>query len=140
MRKILITTLFLLLVSVFSAECAFSAEVSGRVTICAEKPLTPVVSARVLIGKDLLITNQKGEPDTITNPENITGETSTDKNGWFFLSVPAGSYTLIIWKEYFIPVCMKITVTDKDNFPCSLIRDQSSGWKDRHVKLLYKKN
>lgn len=139
MRRLSIAALFLLLVAAFFAEGALSAEISGRVTVCASKPLTAVESAQILIGKDLLITNQKDISDTIVNPENIVGEARTDKNGWFFLNVPAGNYTLIIWKEFFVPVCMKVTVTGKDSFPCSLVRDQSSGWKERHVKLTWKK-
>jgi len=139
MRKIPALVLLILLAAALSAECATAAEVSGRVTVCAVKPVTAVPSAVVLIGRDLLITNQKDKPDTITNPEYIVAETKTDRNGWFFLSVPEGNYTLIIWREHFIPVCMKITISGKENYPCSLVRDQLPGWKNRHVTLDYKK-
>jgi hypothetical protein len=138
-RKIFVSALFLLLAALLSAECAQAAEISGRVTVCAVKPLTAVPSAVVLIGRDLQITCQNDKPDKISNPEDILAETKTDSKGWFFLSIPEGSYTLIIWKEHFIPVCMKITVSGKENYPCSFVRDDLPGWKKRHVKLDYQK-
>lgn len=139
MRKFLAVTLFYLLTAVLSALCAQAAEVSGRVTVWAVKPLSAVSSAVVLIGKELQIACQNDKPDEITNPENILAETKTDSNGWFFLIVPEGNYTLIIWKEHFIPVCIKITITGKENYPCSFVRDKLPGWKKRHVSLDYRK-
>jgi hypothetical protein len=139
MKKTLYAGFLSLLFVMLLSGAAFCADITGKVTICDRDSTVPVAAARVVMGKDIFFHTVKGAPDTIINPQNIAGEAATDKNGTFSLNVPPGNYSLLIWKEYFVPTHMKVMVTGKSYFDCLLVHDRLEGWEKRHVKLDYKK-
>jgi hypothetical protein len=129
-KRLLVTVLMLLLV----LPCvASAADLTGKLTYWKQGREYPLTNATVVVGKDIWL-KADGATDVVKGA--VTAKTTTDENGRFILSGPAGKYLMIIWKANHIPstgISVSLPGTHND----SISYDNQPGASSRHVYLRF---
>ncbi|MFO0825543.1 MAG: carboxypeptidase-like regulatory domain-containing protein [Gemmataceae bacterium] len=101
---------------------------------------SPGEHVTVLIGKGLRL-DHPIIPDATDKVigELLLARTETNKDGDFFLPVPAGTYQLIVWKAGYIPQEFDTVKVPPGVHNVTLVRDNQPGSSGRHVNLDWRK-
>jgi hypothetical protein len=138
MPKTRIALLCLALIALYAAGAsAQTVTISGQITtwekvfqgdLPKEKPLT---GATVLIGQNLSMTGS-GATDVVKG--RVVAEVQTDGNGRFSVNVPAGNYSIIVWKAGYVPQTGTVGAP-ANNYKASISKDTGPGNTGRHGSL-----
>ncbi|MBI3184307.1 MAG: hypothetical protein HYZ28_19410 [Myxococcales bacterium] len=122
-----------------TVQVASKAAVSGRVTTSVKKSQADLpkevalAGATVIIGKDLSLDVGGAGVDTVKGKA-IAAEASTDASGSFTASVPAGDYTVIVWKAGHTPQTGTLKAPAA-GYQASVAPDNQVGSSGRHQRL-----
>lgn len=131
-KRLLVTVLMLLLVFPCVASAA---DLTGKLTYWKQGKEYPLANATVVVGKDIWLKTD-GATDVVKGA--VTAKTTTDGNGRFVLSGPAGNYLMIIWKANHIP-STGIRISLPGTHDDSISYDNQVGASGRHVYLRFEK-
>ncbi|MBE1426686.1 hypothetical protein H4684_003352 [Desulfomicrobium macestii] len=110
-------------------------EAVGTVTQWIKGKEVPLSLATVLIGTNLSLKAQ-GSTDVVSNAKGIVAEVTTNKAGVFSAKIPAGTYSVILWKKGYVPATYSMKVPG--TFKGTISVDNQVGATGRHVNLLKK--
>lgn len=89
--------------------------VKGKVWLSDGETQTPGADVRIIVGKNLVLRNSAGA-DSLENGT-IAAETTTDANGNYQISLPAGKpFYILVWKRDYTPVQGSVTAPGVYNF------------------------
>lgn len=121
--------------SVNAATNQNAIDLSGTVTQWVKGKEVPLASATVLIGNNLSLSRRGGD-DVVNNAKAIVAEVKTNEAGVFSAKVPAGDYSVILWKKGYVPATYTAKVPG--TFKGTISADNQVGSSGRHLNLLKK--
>jgi hypothetical protein len=130
------TRVILLMMSmVLSSALAVAQNVrlTGTITQWREGKESALPEAKVIIGTGIWL-DARGTTDVVRNAKGIVAEVSTDARGNFTAQVPAGKYTVILWKGRYVPSTQDDVAAPGD-FKGSISPDHQVASGGRHESL-----